>query len=60
MARFSDVQTMSGSAVDRNNLLYLSSNAKPEIWVICGEHDPTSREEIYMYFILTLCYLFPR
>ena len=60
MARFIGVQTVSDSAVDRNNLLYVAIDAKPEIWVICGEHDPTSREEIYMYFILTLCYLFPR
>ena len=56
IARYTGLETE--SAVERNNRLYVSFVVQPEIWVICGEYDPTSREDVYMYFILPSCYFF--
>ena len=42
-------------AVDRQELLYVIRNVQPEVWVICGEHNPTApNESLYMYFIIPL------
>jgi hypothetical protein len=42
------------STVEKGNDLYVEDTVRPEVWIICGEHDSTVNKNVYVYDILLL------